>query len=60
VLDVSGRRVDSLGPFEAAAGSGRAQWDGRTDGARARPGVYFVRMTFEGRRSGLAKLVLLP
>jgi len=60
VLDVSGRRVESLGPFEAAAGPGRAQWDGRADGARAPAGVYFVRMTFEGRRTGLSKLVLLP
>lgn len=60
VLDVAGRRVESLAPIEAPAGPGRAQWDGRTGGARARPGVYFVRMTFEGRRSGLAKLVLLP
>ena len=60
VIDVSGRRVESVGPFEAPAGPGRAQWDGRAGGSRARPGVYFVRMTFDGRRSGLAKLVLLP
>ena len=60
VLDVNGRRVESLGPIEAPAGAGRAQWDGRSGGARARAGVYFVRMTFEGRSSGLAKLVLLP
>ena len=61
VLDVAGRRVARLAPIDAAAGPGRVRWDGRADdGARARPGVYFVRMTFEGRASAPSKLIVLP
>jgi hypothetical protein len=44
----------------AGVGAGRARWDGRTESGRAAPGVYFVRMTFDGRKAGLSKLVLLP
>ena len=61
VLDVSGRRVAHLAEVDAAAGPGRATWDGRgDDGSRVRAGVYFMRMTFEGRASAPSKLVVLP
>jgi hypothetical protein len=61
VLDVSGRRVAQVAPIDAPAGPGRSAWDGTTnEGSRARPGVYFVRMTFEGRASAPEKLILLP
>jgi hypothetical protein len=61
VLDVSGRRVAQFAPVDAPAGPGRAAWNGTTDGgARARPGVYFVRMMFDGRASAPSKLILLP
>ena len=59
VYDAAGRRVAGLldGPF--AAGSHEARWDGRTEsGARAEPGVYYVRLSLPGY-SGARRVVML-
>jgi hypothetical protein len=49
VLDVSGRRVRTLGPRLLDAGAQVIAWDGRDDaGRRAVPGLYFVRLRGEG------------
>ncbi len=45
VYDLEGRRVRLLGRGPLAAGAHELSWDGGSDaGARARPGVYFVRV----------------
>jgi subtilisin family serine protease len=45
VIDVGGRRVQSLGGGTWAAGVHRITWDGAgRDGRRAAPGLYFVRV----------------
>jgi len=60
VLDVSGREVATLadGPF--AAGTHSVRWNGRDgSGQRARPGLYFVRVsTVEG--TDARKLLWVP
>lgn len=60
VLDVSGREVAVLADRSFAAGTHAARWDGRDgSGARARAGVYFVRVsTADGSDS--RKLALVP
>lgn len=45
VLDVSGRRVRTLGPRTLDAGAHAIAWDGRDDAGRdTGPGLYFVRV----------------
>ena len=45
VIDVGGRRVQSLGGGPWLAGAHRITWDGTgRDGRRAAPGLYFVRV----------------
>jgi hypothetical protein len=49
VYDVLGRRIATLAEGFRPAGRHTVQWDGRsTDGARAWPGVYFVRVEAAG------------
>jgi flagellar hook assembly protein FlgD len=58
-LDVQGRRVARL---DASVDSGASvvSWDGRDDaGLRVAPGVYFVRVTVDGRTT-TARLVRRP
>jgi hypothetical protein len=61
VFDVQGRAVRTLFDQDAAAGTFRATWDGRTDaGMSARGGVYFARMISDGRTVDTKKIVLEP
>lgn len=49
LYDVLGRRVSGLRDGTAEAGRDTVTWDARdATGARAAPGVYFVRLHFEG------------
>ncbi len=58
VVDVSGRRVRMLVNHALPAGRHDAEWDGRSDsGARAAPGVYFWRLSVNGRE--ISRKVLL-
>jgi uncharacterized protein DUF4331/flagellar hook capping protein FlgD len=59
VYDVQGRAVRTLVDQPAAAGSFRATWDGRSDdGGPAGKGVFFARLTHDGRVVDSRKLVL--
>lgn len=60
ILDVSGRRVASFGPFAANADWLSASWRGeRTTGVRAEPGIYLVRLIAGGAVTS-QRVVLLP
>ncbi len=57
VYDVAGRLVRTLQRGTLAAGAHELEWDGRTDAGReAGAGLYFIRMTADGREYG-ARLV---
>jgi hypothetical protein len=59
VTDLSGRRVATLADGNSGPGRGAVMWGGRADdGKRLTPGVYFVRMDFDGRALN-RKLVLV-
>ena len=59
VYDVQGRAVRTLIDQDAAAGTFRATWDGRTDdGAPAGKGVFFARLTADRKVVDTKKLVL--
>ncbi len=59
VYDVQGRAVRQLIDQEAAPGTFRAQWDGRSeDGSVAGKGVYFVRFTTDSGLSDTRKVIL--
>ncbi len=50
VVDVSGRRIATLGAGTYGQGEHTATWDGRgDDGTLARPGLYLVRFTAHGQ-----------
>ena len=50
LFDVAGRRVRELPPTRFGAGPHRVAWDGRDDaGGSLPPGVYFARLTADGR-----------
>jgi hypothetical protein len=52
VYDVAGRQIRTLVAGERSAGRYQITWDGRNDaGARVASGMYFVRLTSEGRTS---------
>ncbi|MGH3858751.1 FlgD immunoglobulin-like domain containing protein, partial [Actinokineospora sp.] len=60
VLDMAGRLVARIPEQRHEAGTWSAGWEGRTStGRRAPPGVYFVQMRVDGRRTGLARLALI-
>jgi hypothetical protein len=60
IHDLSGRRVRALFEGDLEAGERWIPWDGRDDaGNRARPGVYFARVTHPGTRA-IGRVVLLP
>jgi hypothetical protein len=48
VLDVQGREVSVLASGLHSAGPHQRTWDGTAAGARAAPGLYFVRLTLAG------------
>jgi len=50
VLDLQGREIAVLTDGRQAAGRHELRWDGRTRGGVAPAGVYFARMTAEGRQ----------
>lgn len=59
IYDVQGRVVRTLFDRDAAAGTFRASWDGRgDDGARQTRGVFFARLTGDGRVLDTRKLVI--
>lgn len=59
VIDAAGREVTRLADREFATGRHELSWDGRgADGARARPGLYWLRVEGAGAPQG-RKLVLL-
>ena len=48
---MSGRRVRELAKQEMSAGVHELHWDGRDgDGAHARSGVYYARLSLAGER----------
>jgi uncharacterized protein DUF4331/flagellar hook capping protein FlgD len=59
VYDAQGRVVRTLVDQDAAAGSFRATWDGLTDGGTsAARGMFFARLTADGRAVDTRKIVL--
>jgi hypothetical protein len=58
VFDVQGRSVRTLVDQEAAAGMFRANWDGMDDGGSALHGVFFARLTANGRALETRKIVI--
>jgi hypothetical protein len=59
IYDVAGRLVRDLGEHEVGIGTHSITWDGHTDnGAHARSGVYFVRLTLPGVDPVVSKLVM--
>jgi hypothetical protein len=59
IFDLQGRSVRTLVDQDAAAGSFRAVWDGRTQsGATAERGVYFARLVVDGRATEGKKIVI--
>jgi len=60
VLDMAGRRVARIPEQRHEAGTWTAAWEGRTsEGKPAPPGIYFVQMWVDGRRTGTARLALI-
>lgn len=58
VYDVAGRIVRRLGGNKEVAGEHRVEWDGRDQGGRSlAPGVYFYRLSVDGRVSEAQKTV---
>lgn len=58
IYDLSGREIRTLIRGTFPAGSHRIAWDGRTDdGALLSSGVYFVRLTTEGKTTSRAVLL---
>lgn len=49
VFDVRGRRMAVPLDRDLGAGGWEAAWDGRGDGARVPPGIYYLRLTVPGR-----------
>lgn len=60
VYDVGGRHVRTMTQVRPEAGPGEVTWDLRDQtGTRVRVGLYFVRLTFEGRVLGSWRVVVL-
>jgi hypothetical protein len=58
VFDIAGRRVARIFSGTLPAGAHGFEWDGRTaSGGRAGAGLYFMRVTVDGREAGTAKIV---
>ncbi len=59
IHDATGRRVAAVLDGERAAGSHELRWDGRdSSGERAAPGVYRLRLAFDGRTISRSFVVL--
>jgi endonuclease/exonuclease/phosphatase family metal-dependent hydrolase len=60
IFDLAGRRVASFASGTLPAGAYRWTWDGRdASGAPLGSGLYFVRLTLDGRVAGSARLALV-
>jgi hypothetical protein len=60
LLDLAGRVVAELENGTREPGIWQAGWDGRTsDGRKAAPGLYLVRLEVDGRTIGQRKVTLL-
>lgn len=59
IVDLRGREIAVLADGPLAAGRHSLAWDGRSHGATARAGLYFVLLQAEGRRWA-QRLVLVP
>ena len=59
VFDLQGREIAVLAAGREPAGRRDLRWNGRTRGGAAPAGVYFVRMTAEGRQWA-RRLVIAP
>jgi hypothetical protein len=61
VFDISGRRVRTVFQGGLSSGSHTLTWDGKGSGGEAvAAGIYFMRVTVDGRVIGSAKMVRLP
>lgn len=61
VFDLSGRRVRVLHDGVTAPGLHQFRWDGRTAaGIDAGAGIFFARITVDGKSAGTQKLTRLP
>ncbi len=59
IFDVAGRRVRTLMDERREPGAIRATWDLRgDDGAPLRAGLYFARLTLDGRAAGTRRVVV--
>jgi hypothetical protein len=58
VYDVQGRAVRTLVDQDAAAGTFRAQWDGLDGQGNAVRGVFFARLTADGKGMETKKIVV--
>ncbi len=58
VFDVQGRGVRTLIDQDAAPGLFRARWDGRDEQGNALKGVFFARLTANGKAVDTRKLVI--
>src|SRR5262245_1534366 len=60
IVDASGRVVASLPRRSWLAGPAQVEWDGRDErGRQVSAGVYWVRMSADGREVGRSKLILV-
>lgn len=59
IFDLQGREIAVLADGPTPAGRHELRWDGRMRGGRAPAGVYFARMTAEGRQ-WVRRLVIAP
>jgi flagellar hook assembly protein FlgD len=61
VFDITGRSVRTVLSGSLPAGRHVVEWDGRTaSGPRAGAGIYFMRVTVDGRVAGTVKIVRIP
>ena len=58
IYDIQGRRVRTLVDQDAAAGTFRASWDGRTDTGATSNGVFFARLVVDGQATDTRKIVI--
>jgi hypothetical protein len=59
VYDMAGRRVAEILDGPVSGGENHASWDGTSGGVQCASGIYFVRLTFDGREQVQRKLVKL-
>ena len=61
VYDVTGRKVRTIYKGTLPSGRHLLDWDGRTDSGRsAAAGIYFMRITVNGKGIGTVKIIRMP